>query len=107
MIRSRTLSLFAVVVAVAVLGVLARSGAAQPRGGAGGTNQLATVQVRHDLLGIEADAGVMIDDAQLAGRASVTGKLLSINDEFVVLEMEHNHEVWIPRENVLLIRILR
>jgi hypothetical protein len=100
-------ALLATAVVVAAVSLLAARSAAQPRARAGGGDQLATVQVRHDLLGLIADAGVLIDDADLAGRASITGKLISITDEFVVLEMELNHEVWIPRSNVLLIRIRR
>jgi hypothetical protein len=105
--NARRLPVLAVIAAAALVGGLAVTGAAQPRSRTGTTDQYATVQVRHDLLGLRAHAGVHIDDAELAGRASVTGKLLSITDEFVALEMEHNHEVWIPRGNVLLIHIRR
>ncbi len=43
-----------------------------------------------------------MNDAATADRASVFGKLIAVGPEFVVLEVQ-NEEVWIPRENVLLI----
>lgn len=108
--RGGVAAALAVVAGAAAVSALAGSGTVQPRprvGGVGGVDPIATVQIRHDLLGLKTDTGVMIDDAQIAGRASVTGKLLSISDEFIVLEMEQDRDVWIPRDNVLLIHIRR
>lgn len=87
-------------VAAAVLAALllpARAAAA-PRVG----DRYATVQLRHDVLGLKTDAGLIINDAVTAARASITGRFLSAGEQFVVLEVQ-NEEVWIPRDNVLLI----
>lgn len=65
-------------------------------------DRYATVQLRHDVLGLKTDAGLVINDAITAARASITGKFLSAGEQFVVLEVQHE-EVWIPRDNVLLI----
>ena len=78
----------------------------QPRaaaaGGRAGPDRYATVQLRHDVLGLKTDAGLVINDAVTAARASITGRFISAGEDFVVLDVQ-NEEVWVPRDNVLLI----
>ena len=89
----------AAVTALAAVLPRARTAAAAPQHG---PDRYATVQLRHDLLGLKTDAGLAINDAVTAARASITGKFLSAGEQFIVLDVQ-NEEVWIPRDNVLLI----
>jgi hypothetical protein len=63
-----------------------------------GRNRPATVWFRGEALGVQAATGLQaLDDS---GRYSVAGKLISIDDTAVQLEIDSNR-LWIPRETVL------
>ncbi len=65
----------------------------------------ATVQIRRDLLGAGGNLPISPTTGSFNGAdVCVTGKLLKVNEEWVVLERD-KQEIWIPRENVLLIQI--
>lgn len=90
----------AVAAATALLAVLPQPRAAAAAARA--TDRYATVQLRHDVLGLKTDAGLIVNDAVTAARASITGRFISAGEQFVILDVQ-NEEVWIPRDNVLLI----
>ena len=65
----------------------------------------ATVQFRRDILGASRELPVSpMTDIQNGAEVSVSGRLLEVNEEWVVLE-QGKQELWIPRDNVLLIKI--
>ena len=108
MTRARVLSLIgaAGIGGAVCLAATMGAGAAQPGTRGYGVDRFVVVQIRHDLLGLRTEAGIGMDDAATADRASVVGKMVSVGPEFVVVEVQ-NEEVWVPRENVLLIQFRR
>lgn len=65
----------------------------------------ATVQFRRDFLGASMDLPVSpATDGINGAMVSMSGKLKMVNEEWVVLG-QAKEEIWIPRENVLLIKI--
>ncbi len=65
----------------------------------------ATVQFRRDLLGASADLPIPPTTDGINGASvSVAGTLMLVNEQWVVLE-QGDKELWIPRDNVLLIKI--
>ncbi len=87
-------------VALGLVGCGHREGTAQPP-----KAKSATVQFRRDILGASRELPVPpTTDVQNGASVSVSGKLLKVNREWVVLEQDKK-VLWIPRDNVLLIRI--
>lgn len=61
------------------------------------------VQFKRDVLGARGDRLFSpLTDAFDGVEAHVNGKLVKINDEWVVIDRDGD-EIWIPRENVLLL----
>lgn len=69
------------------------------------TGKNVTVQFRRDALGSAHSLPISPTTDSINGaRVSLTGKLIIINEEWVVLDFEKNKH-WIPRDAILLIRI--
>ncbi len=63
------------------------------------------VQFRRDALGCAASLPVPPTSNNFNGaNVSVEGKLLRIDSDWLVLAREHN-QLWIPRQNVLLVQV--
>lgn len=90
---------FAALVAVTIL----LSGCGRP--GQPPTGKNVTVQFRRDALGSAHTLPISpTTDSQNGAKVSLQGKLIKVNEEWVVLEYQKKKH-WIPRDAVLLIRI--
>ena len=67
------------------------------------------VQFRRDYLGVASEKGTSPVNSDTGMVLASSGELRRITDEFVVLEVanEPDRELWIPRENVLLMDVKR
>lgn len=64
-----------------------------------------TVQFRRDVLGGSMDVPVSPTTDRINGvDVSVTGELVDMTSEWIVLERHPGGVLWIPRQNVLLLR---
>ena len=72
-----------------------------------------TVQFRRDMLGSHSDLPISpLTDGINGANVSVSGRLLRTDDQWIVLARKHHetgaeYELWIPRDNVLLLQIAR
>lgn len=67
------------------------------------------VQFRRDLLGLSSDKGSSPVNSDTGMELASSGELRRMTEEFIVLEVanEPDRELWIPRENVLLLDVKR
>ncbi len=63
------------------------------------------VEIRRDLLGAAAPSGIPALTYGTASPYSVVGKLVSLDEQWIVVESNANKRVWIPRASVLLIQV--
>ena len=81
------------------------TGCAQPRQPP--TGKTAIVQFRRDALGSASNIPVSPATGSINGaKVCLTGKLLTVNEEWIVLEYEKQKH-WIPRDVVLLIKVIK